>query len=509
MIMPKYVGNRCIPRPEGEWDKNKEYENLSIVLASDGNSYTSKKNVPKGIELKNTEYWVISGNYNAQVENYKETVENYKNETDNKINLLSNYITAEAFGAKGDGTTDDTIALQNAINYSATNKIPLLLLAKKYSFSNTLNVPQGCKIIGNMRERLWVNTPTTELYFVNNGNVEAIKINENADSFNNYNTPNYSHVTLKNITLTTTGGFCGINVSGYEHILENVCINNFAIGLYIIGNYKSIFKNITCLRCDIGCFIAPNTNSNSILENCWFQFGSNIQENTSLDIRIKTKINNVYTDKKCGIYMNRGSITAKALSVEGTSFGIFIVNDSKIRIDRLGAELITDCIVYCDNEGQYPTVLIDELSMYNANGYNGKIARASYLSTVIIKSSFDFPANFTEPDILQSKTYIQFKNKTFTSPITFQNIDATIVQNNSYYIGNKFYIDIVVTYDTYDSNKPVIINVPPIEKINVGLITSDSESFIFNAEYKTIIKSDTSYGFPKSGSRILLCLNTL
>lgn len=74
--MPKYVGNRCIPMPMGNWDKNKEYESLSVVLASNGDSYTSKKNVPKGIELSNTEYWAISSRFNAQLEVQKQRIDN-------------------------------------------------------------------------------------------------------------------------------------------------------------------------------------------------------------------------------------------------------------------------------------------------------------------------------------------------------------------------------------------------------------------------------------------------
>ena len=74
--MPKYVGNRCIPMPIGNWDKNKEYESLSVVLASNGDSYTSKKNVPKGIELSNTEYWAISSRFNAQLEVQKQRIDN-------------------------------------------------------------------------------------------------------------------------------------------------------------------------------------------------------------------------------------------------------------------------------------------------------------------------------------------------------------------------------------------------------------------------------------------------
>lgn len=74
--MPRYVGNRCIPMPMGNWDKNKEYESLSVVLASNGDSYTSKKNVPKGIELSNTEYWAISSQFNAQLEVQKQRIDN-------------------------------------------------------------------------------------------------------------------------------------------------------------------------------------------------------------------------------------------------------------------------------------------------------------------------------------------------------------------------------------------------------------------------------------------------
>ena len=76
MTMPRYVGNRCIPMPMGNWDKNKEYENLSVVLANNGDSYASKKNVPKGIELSNTEYWAISSRFNAQLETQKQRIDN-------------------------------------------------------------------------------------------------------------------------------------------------------------------------------------------------------------------------------------------------------------------------------------------------------------------------------------------------------------------------------------------------------------------------------------------------
>lgn len=74
--MPKYNTGRCIPVCEGVHSETKEYLNLSVVLEpSTGNSYTSKKKVPVGIELSNEEYWALSAVYNAQL-NTKANSEN-------------------------------------------------------------------------------------------------------------------------------------------------------------------------------------------------------------------------------------------------------------------------------------------------------------------------------------------------------------------------------------------------------------------------------------------------
>lgn len=66
--MPKYNTGRCIPVCEGVHSETKEYLNLSVVLeTSTGNSYTSKKKVPVGIELSNEEYWALSSVYDARL----------------------------------------------------------------------------------------------------------------------------------------------------------------------------------------------------------------------------------------------------------------------------------------------------------------------------------------------------------------------------------------------------------------------------------------------------------
>lgn len=75
LINRQYVGARYVPKIMGEWNKSLQYEALSVVTYM-GNSFTSKVPVPANVEINNTDYWVNTGNYNAQVEEYrKETLE--------------------------------------------------------------------------------------------------------------------------------------------------------------------------------------------------------------------------------------------------------------------------------------------------------------------------------------------------------------------------------------------------------------------------------------------------
>lgn len=79
-----YIGNRYVPvfASPVEWDNLRVYEPLTIVTYQ-GTAYTSKKTVPVGTDLNNTEYWVVTGNYNAQVEQYRRDVLEYKEKVDN------------------------------------------------------------------------------------------------------------------------------------------------------------------------------------------------------------------------------------------------------------------------------------------------------------------------------------------------------------------------------------------------------------------------------------------
>ena len=83
----QYIGPRFVPRfaTPIEWNKEKQYEQLEMVVYL-GNTYTSRKPVPAGIEITNDDYWALTGNYNYQVEAYRQEVERYKGDIIDQFN---------------------------------------------------------------------------------------------------------------------------------------------------------------------------------------------------------------------------------------------------------------------------------------------------------------------------------------------------------------------------------------------------------------------------------------
>ena len=107
LINRQYVGARYVPKLMGEWNKALQYEALSIVTYM-GNSFTSKIPVPANIEIDNEDYWVNTGNYNAQVEEYRKETENVANDLANYKNSFKTF--ALYFGnsySRGVGSTNN------------------------------------------------------------------------------------------------------------------------------------------------------------------------------------------------------------------------------------------------------------------------------------------------------------------------------------------------------------------------------------------------------------------
>lgn len=75
MTVREYIGARYVPifADPIEWDNASSYEPLTVVT-HEGGSYVSKRSVPIGIDIENTDYWLLWADYNAQLEQYRQEV---------------------------------------------------------------------------------------------------------------------------------------------------------------------------------------------------------------------------------------------------------------------------------------------------------------------------------------------------------------------------------------------------------------------------------------------------
>ena len=110
----EYIGARYVPvfANPAEWDNTRGYEPLTIVLHQ-GNSFTSTQYVPTGVDINNTEYWLETGNWNAQIEAYREEVLRYDGRITQNAEDIEANMTAIAGEAAARASADT--ALQQLI----------------------------------------------------------------------------------------------------------------------------------------------------------------------------------------------------------------------------------------------------------------------------------------------------------------------------------------------------------------------------------------------------------
>ena len=199
-----------------------------------------------------------------------------------KDRFESKYVNVKDFGVKGDGITDDTSGIKNAISYCEENKIDLFF-------------PKGNYLV---KSTLYVNIEKMTLYGI--GSETTILID---DSFTgdvllylyakngSWDYRNKRIRTLGNMNLINNGNneVSGIRTSGeiktdYEgHVdritVKNMMIRNFEIGvLYGSHSYAFIFEKIYTPYCNY-CIKSETNQDDSgeipVFRNCFFADGGN------------------------------------------------------------------------------------------------------------------------------------------------------------------------------------------------------------------------------------------
>lgn len=228
MANRQYVGARYVPKfaDPVEWNNALSYEALTIVTHL-GNSFTSKKPVPAGVDIGNGEYWVNTGNYNEQVAAYANQVAAYANDVTTLKGKTVTGVLPEKYGAVGDGVTDDTAAIKSAIAECKANG-KVLWLTGNYKITSPVGNIGSISITGLGSKITSTYEGSEPLFTCNAPKVQNVNIISNKNHTSaifkctDWNNAVFDHINLYY-------GKCGIELDGTGSNSFLCTISNFNI----------------------------------------------------------------------------------------------------------------------------------------------------------------------------------------------------------------------------------------------------------------------------------------
>lgn len=268
--------------------------------------------------------------------------------------ILKDYLVPEMLGAKGDGTTDDTTAIQNAINAAYSGKGQLNFMDKTYLVTDSLILYNGLYIEGNNailkileNKPLFISSVISGLHI---NNLKLVGAN-NSEYTNNI----------------------GMKLVCFWSKFTNMKITNFYQGIYLdtTGASGTLVENIFDTITFSGC----NTSF----------YGGTIGNNKITDGSLKNIIvnNNDATKEAIVIGSSAGWIIQNVHIYGACNYGLSVQNCFHTIIDNIYCENATNRLLTITVQN---TVQISNICgrLRNPNCIGIRLDRTSYHSAVTV-----------------------------------------------------------------------------------------------------------------------------
>ena len=237
--LPQYTGEDIFDLQ----DINKAYDTIDKAYGDIDDTYKKVVDIKDEIPKTNATAEVI--NARGGKETLGKRLDEFGSQLDNITHQRLTTITPQMFGCVGDGFTDDTKGLQDAINYCIANGSMLSSDgSKKYLVSSTINIEGNLNINFNMATITTNNSDIGAILKFNNTSdkqceVNNLRINCNRLAITAIQIDLLKRKFFNNIEITLCLGYGFKIISGYEifinksYIMSPAATPNNAYGIYI------------------------------------------------------------------------------------------------------------------------------------------------------------------------------------------------------------------------------------------------------------------------------------
>lgn len=389
-------------------------------------------------------------------------------------------VTPQMFGAKADGTTDDTISFQKALN----NGSPVFIPNGNYKITTSLNIPSKSFITGCGKKAI-INYTGTGFCFITEDHSIGVTIkdlriicNDNGSGIQLYNSSNSGleeyDVQHRLINLSISHGITGIEISNYcrECTVDNCYIDVMTTGIRVNGTDNKIINSTCGNILQNGFYI---WNNNNLVSNCKaFLCGKNgnnyagfyIEGNFSSLVSLICQQN--YTN---GVILNAGRCQLTNVISEWNNYSKSTDLTADIQIlnnyNYVNANIITG------NNYTYTKYAIYFGDKTHDNNVNSTVTRADNNTTIV--TGYD-TAFFNETDVIKIINSICL-NGILYKPQTLP-IDFRVDLERYDYTGG--YTKVLETY-TITNNFPVSATPKYGSTIRMNITSADLSSLAYVA----------------------------
>ena len=196
------------------------------------------------------------------------------------------------FGAVGDGSNDDTAAIQAALTASDGGGTVVIPRASTYyKVTSTLTIPKGCSILGGGRHNFSPTESGAYIRFVPDTECDLFQLAD-AQAFGYLGGVSFENLNIVGDSTNANARYAFNLYLPYNLKMKSVQVQSFDEALYLDTTLQCHFEQCDFRSCDVGVRFTGGISTSTIFSNCYIHFNT-----TPLIMEAGTGLGIIFTDQ--------------------------------------------------------------------------------------------------------------------------------------------------------------------------------------------------------------------